>query len=537
MSIIGDNTQISQNDNHRVAPLWRSIHFKHTKMNSLQKYKPLARKSIVRPYIKRESFQLHQQILDNFIFYTNRKIDEQNRNFPEARRKKLTEAHRSLLQQLYFEAVSQFELKLSLFENTELSPLPVPVGSPVRINTNNKDLAYRLSRSTPRAASTVYRRLERLKECGAIVSKITHGVKANYDLYINPELILLWDAEDPDYSPTSKFLKGQKSALYLKEKAKCKPSKVSVSFRKNKKIMPVNSPGVDNPELSLSEKANEMRDLINPKKTLLKTPEVGQSAGPERSECSLEGAAVQNFDEPGGARDYVNQGESNARKRSLLAAEYLYKYAVWLLWNADPQQDNLLLPDHLKTLYGGQLWNGRKIHRPEEKQTIEYLAANYFCHDTSPKALEAQLENLRNRLLMASGYLRKKEYYLTGQWFVSPSMFFHKDNPNGLMGTFRWITQKKMWQDRKTKQKTDRKKLLQCVDDYLQKPTIENYTRQLSSVRRCIPYLETEFIQRVSSCPMGTKRTAEKGNEHFLSMLEEIRQLRSTNQPFVLVNA
>ncbi|RCW29685.1 hypothetical protein [Marinilabilia salmonicolor] len=506
-------------------------------MNSLQKYKPLAKKSIAKPYIKRESFQIHQQILDNFIFHSNREIDEHNRNFPETRRQKLTEAHRSLLQQLYFEAVSQFELKLSLFENTELSPLAVTIGNPVRINTNNKDLAYRLSRSTPRAASTIYRRLERLKECGAITSKITHGVQANYDVYVNPELILLWDAEDPDYFPTSKFLKGGNSALYLKDKAKCKPSKLSVSFRKNKKIIPVNSQSVDNSNESGFATGNEMPDSKTDKKTLLETPEVVLPADPALSAGFPERAAVQNFDKPGGGRDYVNQSESNARKRSLLAAEYLYKYAVWLLWNADPNQDNQLLPEHLKTLYGGQLWNGRRIHRPEEKQTIEYLAANFFCHDTSPKALELQIENLRNRLVMASGYLRKKEYYLTGQWFVSPSMFFHKDNPNGLVGTFKWVTQKKEWQDRKAKQKSDRKKLLQCVEDYLQNPTIENYTRQLNSVRRSIPYMETEFIQRVSSCPMGATPAKEKSDERFLSMLDEIKQLRNTKQPFVIVNA
>ncbi|PWD98816.1 hypothetical protein [Marinilabilia rubra] len=506
-------------------------------MKPHQKYKPLAKISIARPYIKRESFQVHQQILDNYIFSTNKAIEQHNQKFPGRKRQKLTEAHRSLLQQIYFEAVSQFELRLSLFESTELSPLPIKAGDPVMVNTNNKDLAYRLSRSTPRAASTIYRRLERLKECGAILSKINHGVQANYDLYINPDLILLWDAANPAYHPTSKFLKGGNTARYLKDKSNCKPSKVSVSFRKNKKTIPVNSEGVDNSSSDRPTPGNEMPDSKTEKKTLLETPEVDPTAAADLPSYSSQRDEAQNFDNQGARRDYVNQTTDNARKRSTLAAEYLYKYAVWLLWQGNPEKDNQHLPQHLKTRYGGKLWNDRKIHRPEEQQTIEYLATNYFCHDTSPGALQLQIENLQHRLRMVSGYLRRKEYYLNGQWFVSPSMFFDKSNPNGMSGTFKWVNQKRMWQERKKRLADGRKRLLQCVENYLQNPTIENYSRQLSSVRRSIPFLEAEFIQRITNRPMG--EASEKGgsNQGFLSMLDEIHTLRKTNQPFIIVNA
>jgi hypothetical protein len=509
-------------------------------MNARQSYKSLVKKSIAKPYIPKISFQLHQSILDNFIHTANKEIEHHNNLAPSNKRHKLTEAHRSLMQALYHEAVNQFNLRLSLFENTELSPLPHQIGYPIRINTNNKDLAFRLSRSNPRAPSTIYRRIKRLMECGAITGKLNHGVNANYDLFIHPELILLWDADDSDYIPESGFLKNRKAVIYDQEKANCKPSKVYVSFRKNKKIIDTHSPFVNNAPSESGEVSEniELADFHSSRKTFLKTPEAGQlglkkGLWGKRTETPPEDTL------PGGAGEFTsnNYAVDNAQKRALTAAEYIYKYSVWLLWNANPEEDNQYLPDHLRTLYGGKLWNDKKIHKPEEVQTIRYLANSYFCNDTSLSGLERQIENMQCRLKIAADYLNRQNYFREGKWFVSPSKFFAQDNKNGFIGTFKWVSQAKEWKDRKKKHESYRKGLLQCVNRFLTNPTLDEYTKQLNHIRRTIPHLEQEFAQRISKTPMGKPAKSKQSDSSFQNLLFQMRECRIKKQPFVIINS
>jgi hypothetical protein len=507
-------------------------------MKAQQKYQLLTKKSIERPYIRRDSFQLHQIILDNFIHKANKEVEAHNQEHPEARRYPLTEAHRSLMEEIYFEAVSQYEMRLSLFENTDLAPLPLVLGHPVRVNTNNKDLAYRLSRSAPRAASTIYRRLERIRECGGIVGKLNHGTKANYDLYINPELILLWDANDADYHPSSVFLKGGDSAVYLPRHAKCKPSKGSISYGKNKKTIAVHSSVVDNSTVK-NLTSSEHEKMLSPDgvKTFLKTPEaVATPASPAGSFSETEEDRAEKDTQAGGAKNPLPFGDESAQKRAFTAAEYLYKYAVWLLWGAEPDKDNTNLPHHLRTLYGGNLWDGQKIHRPEEVRAITYLATRYFCHDTSPVALERQVENMQHRLRLSLQYLQKQNYYRNGQWYVTPTQFFDQDNKKGFVGTYRWISQAQEWKERKQKQSSYRKRMLNHLERYLQNPTLEEYTRQLSAIKKAVPHLEAEFIQRATNAPMGKPIGKKQAGDGFQEILRQMRECRLSKQPFVLVN-
>jgi hypothetical protein len=511
-------------------------------MISTQSYERQNKKSIARPFIRRDCFMLHQSILDNFITVTNREIKAHNDAHPEAKRQKLTEAHRALMQQVYFEAVDQYAMQLELFANSDIAPDALPIGNPVRVNTNNKDLAYRLSRSAMRTESTIYRRLQRLKECGAIVSKLNHGTTANYDLYINPDLILLWDAEDENYHPTSKFLKGGESAAYIDKHAKRKPSKEYIPFRKNKKTIAVTSPEtVENPLQPLTGAEQIKMCALPPvdRATVFeRTPEARVGTVDEsRANGEAKREAREKDTQAGGAAtNYVNQTAQNAQNRSVIAAEYLYKYAVWLLWGADADADNQLLPHHLRTTYGGKLWDGKKIHRPEELQTIRYLAAQYFSSDTSPVGLERQLQNMQNRLRIAADYLNRQPYYMQGQWFVTPSMFFDQNNRNGFVGTYKWITQAREWKERKTKQAGYRKRMLKHLEAYLAQPTVENFNRQLNAVRRAAPSLEAEFVQRVTNAPMGKATTKVKAGSAFQDMLKQVRECRLAKQEFQVVN-
>jgi DNA-binding FrmR family transcriptional regulator len=511
-------------------------------MISLQNYETQSKKSIARPFIRRDCFMLHQSILDNFIALANKEVKAHNNANPTAKRQKLTEAHRSLLQQIYFEAVDQYAMQLELFANSDIAPDALPIGNAVRVNTNNKDLAYRLSRSAPRVASTIFRRLERLKECGAIVSKLNHGTTANYDLYINPDLILLWDAEDENYNPTSKFLKGGESAPYLDKIAKRKPSKEYFPKGKNKRTIAVTSTdNVDNPLQPLAGADRSKMCALPPVERAMsseRTPEaIVHGVGEDGAKAEGKKEAREKDTQAGGvAANYVNHETQNAHNLSLVAAEYLYKYAVWLLWGADADKDNQFLPSHLRTMYGGNLWEGKKIHRPEELFTIRYLAAQYFSSDTSPVGLERQVQNMQNRLRIAHDYLNRQPYYMTGQWFVTPSMFFDQNNRNGFVGTYKWVTQAREWKEQKAKRSDYRKRMLKHLEAYLANPSVENFTRQLSAVKKAAPTLEAEFVQRATNAPMGKAVTKTKAGDGFQNMLKQVRECRLAKQEFQIVN-
>ncbi len=117
---------------------------------------------------------------------------------------------------------------------------------------------------------------------------------------------------------------------------------------------------------------------------------------------------------------------------------------------------------------------------------------------------------MQNRILMASVFLGPQDYYKNGQWFVTPTMFFDQNNRNGFIGTYKWLSMAKEWKERKAKQTDYRKRMLKHLERYLSEPSFENYTRQLNAVRRAVPQLEAEFMQRFTASPMGKPTSKNK---------------------------
>ena len=89
-------------------------------------------------------------------------------------------------------------------KNTHYHPgiVSVDILNPSSIYTNYKHLiAFFDGKNNPhrRAASTIYRQINRLMEWKMISQKVFHGTQRNYELYLNPATILWEDMEDGKY--------------------------------------------------------------------------------------------------------------------------------------------------------------------------------------------------------------------------------------------------------------------------------------------------------------------------------------------------
>jgi hypothetical protein len=85
---------------------------------------------------------------------------------------------------------------------------------------------YQLSKHNAKELSTVYRNILRLMEAGIITRKVGHGKKANFELHINAEFLLVSDKANPDYNPlNSPKTATTKDFSLCAEIAECKEEK------------------------------------------------------------------------------------------------------------------------------------------------------------------------------------------------------------------------------------------------------------------------------------------------------------------------
>ena len=84
------------------------------------------------------------------------------------------------------------------------------------LSTNREALSW-VENTLQINGNTVYRQLLRLIEAGVISKKVNHGSQMNFELFINPDFLLIRDLITPDYKPTSKYLdtKNPKKEAFL----------------------------------------------------------------------------------------------------------------------------------------------------------------------------------------------------------------------------------------------------------------------------------------------------------------------------------
>ena len=143
--------------------------------------------AIANPYVK---FAICKEAFDNFalIYNSGKELNLQLRSHHHELFYKIVRFYTSELSK------DKLLFKGGTFIDFRSDSTPI-------LRTNNLSLSKELKRNK----ATIYRQLLRLIESGAIIEKIHHGTKHNYELLINPEILLIFDLETPKYVPFSKF--------------------------------------------------------------------------------------------------------------------------------------------------------------------------------------------------------------------------------------------------------------------------------------------------------------------------------------------
>lgn len=458
-------------------------------------------KSIQCPIIRQDFFIFNIRVVDNYIDMKNKEIEAFNEErTPEQKKKQpIRPSHRALFLTVLKEARKQLEFRAKMVLNSgTMLPCPVSANEPIKFSTNNRFLALATAPSCEHVKSTIYRQLTRLKEYGFFskvqtpdgrtLSSVFHGTKSDYDLFINPNLLIIFDAANSNYTPAiPSLLNKQSQKAFANKIAKCNVLDNDSSHREKNKII--------NPNITIqSDSVENQQQTENPVTIPCLNPSQDNSQTPEKR-----GNGVSYSDGwPGGAANYVNKMWSPSQKRAFWAALEFYQYTLARLYDADPVADNRGLPLEHRTAFGGKLWNGRVVVMAEERRTLYYLMDNYFHQDRSYEGLTRQLVALKTRIEMAKMNLLKKSYYLNGEWFVSPLQYLRKDNQNGFRGTWDWMWKKQDFiikQERAAKRKD---KLNTRINIYIQNPTVDEHNKQLAYIRKNMPYAENEFIKRTT---------------------------------------
>lgn len=457
-------------------------------------------KSIVCPIIRQDFFIFNTLLVDNFIHRVNTEIKAHNKVCtPDQKRQKVRDIHRELFIKILFEARKQLERNAKMVLTTEtMYPAPMQVGEPLKISTNNAILAVALGKACNTAKSTIYRRLQRLKECNFFVSitnaegeeikSVFHGTRSDYDLFINPDLLILFDAANANFAPeTPRLLNPKSKNAFASKIAKCNLlHHVPYHCENNKTIIHPNQPN------------NESAEMLGEDTMPVEIPCVNNSSDSSQTP-EMRGSGSYSDIQPGGAwANYVNHQWGPHIMRSFIAAKEVYGFAIELLWDGNSMDDNKHLPFEHRTVCGGKLWGNNVIIRAEEEKTIIYLMTHYFQKDTSPQALSQQINNIKGKLVMARRNLMKKDYYLNGKWFVTPSQYFEVGNDNGFTGTHKWFANQLEFEKKRTRTSENRKKFYKAVNQYLNNPDIQEFNKQLAYIQKNLPHMETEFIKQTT---------------------------------------
>lgn len=400
----------------------------------------------------------------------NKHIDSYNLEKESKERVKANMIH-TTHQMIKLYAINLIELS----RKREVDPLNLP---PLR--TNN----IQLHRLTTSSARTIQRHINRLKEAGVIQQKTFKGTSANYEIVLNPDLLVIKGSNETiGFKVEQELIKARKNQEEAVLKSSSKTTKcpldrvTSTSTRNNKTLIAVNNSAHDttgNDQRSFAKKQNEslkttgnQTGYTGGKDGAKVPPKVGQNdiyeTGGKDSSNGLESTKSELL------------GVSEARSASL----HLYVDMLWML------AKNVLYKDIYLT----------------ERQSEE--GKNKLFQWYEPVSTES-LMNVHqiyvSRIDLVKKYIAKDPQ----RRFVQlPIQYFEPTNPNGFTGTKAWYQKEQERKQQVHKKRTtyiqiNRLKKNDLKPNHEQVPKLQLYKECESIVERLNePVLLAQFHKAV----------------------------------------
>ena len=395
--------------------------------------------TIKNPFVK---FALCKEAFDNYAGIYNKG-------------KELRDQIRSPHYELFFKIVRFYITQLSqdriLFAGgkiIELDPSQPPV-----LRTNNKKLGRELKRNN----STIYRQLQRLIFAEVIIQKKHHGHEHDYELLINPQLLLITDSNNPDYKPNSEYLTKSKNSQKQPHSEESPISKNASCNHNQNKLETFNN--LINPVNGIPNSRNDLKET---KKNTGNTEACDTLKKQEESNEAL--------------KKYSAQLRAKDEKFS----ELKNKYAMWLFIVA------------LKFI-----WRKSNIYEAEKQRTLQYISENYFEHCTNETSLFNAYTEFKWRIEAAGRYIERQEDFKMNLY---PYKYFNLNNTNGFIGTKKWYRDYLFRQQVKVKKKqklSDDMKLANMLRCYTKTPNYDTFRTCKAYIQDNIPHLLNQFCQSI----------------------------------------
>jgi len=337
-------------------------------------------KRILQPYVSKDlSMQAYNKAMRTY----NKTISEKPKNELSSQT-----AKGSMLRNMHFAVFYQL---IGMYDK-RIKKLPISLAAmyPKKILglwLTRKELADKLQINP----KTVYNILQRLAEAD-FLQLIWHGSTKPIEIKISPELLIIYDKTDPDYSPKSKFLKS--SVLSSLNKKWKKLPNINYSTNTFNNNITITEKGVflistrkDLPELkilpgSLSEQENEKNiEKVNYTKTFTETKEADKAGIMDDFSERLDFASLEE------KRKKVPQKKEKSLEDRRMEVKQAYARIMFA---------------YMKS----KLFADKVFAKPYEQQVINYIAEHYYSKTYTIEAISKRWDNnLKPRIDIAKEWI------------------------------------------------------------------------------------------------------------------------------------
>lgn len=422
------------------------------------------------PFIATEKkyFAEYIQLWNNFIAEYNLDADGES--------KPLSKQLRGPHMQTYFQLVHIARKSVNR-DNRYLSKTGLNVINPQEaysIRTTRGNLSRALGMST----DTAHRYLTRLEQAGVVTRK-GHGTRSPFELFINPDFLLIYDYQQENYLPGSKYFRSENCENQTPLHANCTHIPLCTKEHSNNIIMPVDNSTDKNLSCVLSDLQNEHHRGSLPAPIVLNNERnIRKQLKPiEKSKPICEGLP------PVSAELEQKKEKSCAKKEKA---------------EVDLQRLRKSFAARLYAIMIDLLFKNHSIYEAEKDNAILYIERYYMSQITSKRQAEQTLNQYRWRTEMAASYIRRRNYNFSN---IYPCAYLDINNKTGFSATKKWAKvsenearRKRIARVANHKKLIDTDKLDKIIEQFNERPNLGTYKTCQTYVKKNIPHLFQEFI-------------------------------------------
>ncbi|PLX09905.1 MAG: hypothetical protein C0594_05590 [Marinilabiliales bacterium] len=331
----------------------------------------------------------------------------------------------------------------------------------------------KISKAVGCSPSTAYRQIERLQEAGMIIDKKFHGTRRDFELFINPDLLLIIDLLNPNYTPNSPLLSDDPDTHFraIADALRAKRSLHNIRDNNNNLTSTVKRSDGTSPA-AVQESENRSTPGVN-------TKSVNRQEGEKNNETTGKNTKPAVSCPPGSARP--------PQKEKPDLDWYKERFTNWFI--------GLMI----QVLYAG-----RNIYPGEELAAKQYFKEIYLAKVTNTSQLGKLELQFKWRIHAVERYCKNKGYKIENY----PRRYLDVNNyRSGFTQTRDWylkhIQNLKRKQQISIKQK-DHRKLMRYFNLMLDNwGSLSTYNRCISGIRDKIPHLEDDFNRWIQEGKMS----------------------------------